>query len=69
MTKRINPESDRKATCLVFLELAADDLAKAKRARDYYAGLARKYGLTNADIGEALGMSEARVRQIIAGGA
>jgi DNA-directed RNA polymerase sigma subunit (sigma70/sigma32) len=69
MSNRINPESDHKTACRVFLELAADDLEKAKRTRDHYAGLARRYGLTNAEIGEALGISEARVRQIVAGGA
>jgi len=69
MSNRINPGSDHKTTCRVFLELAADDLAQAKRTRDHYARLARKYGMTNAEIGSLLGISEARVRQIVAGGA
>jgi len=68
MTQRIKaPETDSKETCRLFLELAAADLAQAKRTRDYYVGLSRKYGLTNADIGSALGLTEARVRAILAG--
>jgi len=67
MSQRIKPsEPDSHETCRLFLELAADDLARAKRSRDHYIGLARRYGLTNADIGTALGISEARVRAILA---
>lgn len=68
MSNRINPESDHKATCRVFLELAAQDLANAMRTRNHYVGLANKYGLSNVDIGECLGVSETRVRQILADG-
>ncbi len=69
MTQRINTprHADNKDTCLLFLELAADDLAKAKRARDHYISLSHKYGLNNVEIGAALGISEARVRAILAG--
>lgn len=67
MTQRIKTplSSDSKATCKLFLELSRDDLEKAKRSRDHYITLARKYGLTNGEIGEALGISEARVRAIL----
>lgn len=69
MINRINSEpTDLESTCRIFLELAARDLADAKRTRAYYASLARKHGCSNAFIGEALGISEARVRQIVAGG-
>jgi hypothetical protein len=69
MTQRINTprQPDSGDTCRLFLELAADDLAKAKRARDHYIVLSRKYGLNNVEIGAALGISEARVRAILAG--
>lgn len=68
MTHRINtPDITSRSTCKLFLELSRDDLEKAKRARNHYIGLARKYGLTNQDIGDALGITEARVRAILAG--
>lgn len=69
MTKRINTprQADSKDTCRLFLELAADDLSRAKRARDHYISLSHKYGLSNVEIGAALGISEARVRAILAG--
>jgi PIN domain nuclease of toxin-antitoxin system len=68
MSQRITPETvDHKATAKLFLELAADDLAKAKRARDHYVGLSSKYGLSNVEIGACLGISESRVRAILAG--
>lgn len=49
----------------LFLEMAADDLVRAKRARDYYITLASKYGLSNVAIGRAVGLSETRVRQVL----
>lgn len=64
----IDPAGDHRATCRIFLELAADDLTKAKEARIRYIELANKYGLTNVEIGDAVGISEARVRAILAGG-
>ena len=69
MTKRISAGSDHRQTCLVFLELAKNDLTTAKTARDHYIGLAHKYGLSNVEIGAAVGVTEARVRAILAGGA
>ena len=59
---------DHHATCRLFLELAADDLAKAKRARDHYVRLSHRYGMSNVDIGRSLGVSEARVRAILRDG-
>ena len=69
MDDSINPGIDRASICVEFLTRAADDVAQAKRVRDNYARLARRYGLTNQAIGDALGVTEARVRQIVAGGA
>lgn len=68
MTHRINtPDNTSRSTCTLFLELSRDDLEKAKRARNHYIGLAHKYGLSNVEIGAALGITEARVRAILAG--
>lgn len=68
MTQRIKtPPTTLEHTCKLFLELARDDLEKAKKARTHYIGLARKYGLSNAAIGSAAGISETRVRAILSG--
>ena len=69
MTQRIKtpPTGTPQATARLFLELAADDLKRAKRTRDYYVTLAHKYEMSNVEIGVALGVSEGRIRQILAG--
>lgn len=54
-------------TVRLFLEMAADDLRRAKVVRYRYVELAHKYELSNVEIGEALGVTEARVRQMLAG--
>lgn len=50
-----------------FLAMAREDLERAKRTRKAYALAARRHGLTNQQVGEALGISEARVRQLLKG--
>ena len=50
-----------------FLELTFDQGQRYSRNRRYYAGVARRYGMTNQQIGDILGITEARVRQILAG--
>lgn len=66
MTDGISDQStDHRETCRLFLELAADDLTRARRLRDHHIGLAHRYGLTNTEIGSKVGVSEARVRQIL----
>jgi DNA-directed RNA polymerase specialized sigma24 family protein len=47
-----------------FLVRARDDLERAKRTRKAYVLAAREHGLTNQQIGDVLGISEARVRQL-----
>lgn len=47
-----------------YLERAKDDLERAKRTRIAYVKAAQLHGLTNVEIGEVLGLSEARVRQL-----
>ena len=49
-----------------YLELTRTHFDKAKRLRTYYAQLGREYGLTNQEIGDSLGLTEARVRQLLA---
>lgn len=58
--------ADHRETCKVFLDLAAQDLAKAKSQRVYYATLAHKYGLTNVEIGRHLRITEGAVRAMLA---
>lgn len=68
MTQRISAGIDHRQTCLVFLELSRNDLSTAKTARDHYIHLSHKYGLSNVEIGSALGITESRVRAILSGG-
>lgn len=56
---------ERKRIAAEFLTRAADDLARATIQRVRYVKLAREYGLTNADIGTFLGVSEAAVRTLV----
>ena len=50
-----------------YLELTRTHFEKAKSLRVHYAQLGREYGLTNQQIGDSLGITEARIRQILAG--
>ena len=54
----------KQAICIEYLKLAGRDLEKAKRQRTVYIQRARELGISNVAIGEALGITEARVRQI-----
>lgn len=51
---------------LTYLELTRQQMDEARRNRALYVRLGRQYGLTNQAIGDALGITEARVRQITA---
>lgn len=57
----------RQQIALGHLKLCREELEQAKRSRGLYVDLARKYGLSNQAIGEALGITEAGVRRIMAG--
>lgn len=46
-------------------ESATRDLQNAARVRLHYIKLAREYGVTNAAIGEALGIVESAVRGLV----
>lgn len=54
----------KQAICLEYLKLAGRDLEKAKLQRTVYVKRAKELGITNVAIGEALGLTEARVRQL-----
>ena len=58
----------RQSIAIEFLQLARTHVEKADNLRTYYACLARDYGLSHQAIGDELGISEARVRQIIKAG-
>jgi DNA-directed RNA polymerase sigma subunit (sigma70/sigma32) len=58
---------DRQSIALDYLHRTAEQMEQAVRNRAAYAKLGREYGLTNQAIGTALGITEARVRQIVAG--
>lgn len=56
---------DRQRLAGDFLTRARDDFERAARVRVTYAIMARQYGLTNADIGTFLGVTEGAVRALI----
>lgn len=58
-------QDDRRRIAGDYLTRARDDFDRATRTRIEYVLLARKYGLTNADIGALLGISEAAVRGLV----
>lgn len=45
-----------------YLKITRDHYELATQQRTYWMKLARDYGMTNSQIGEALGISEAAVR-------
>ena len=49
-----------------YLTRARDDFEAAARTRIRYAIMAREHGLTNADIGTFLGITEGAVRHLVA---
>lgn len=60
-------EESLKQIAITHLQLTREHFEKARTLRAHYAELGRTYGLTNQQIGDALGITEARVRQILAG--
>lgn len=56
----------RKTLATEFLSKVRDDLERVRLQRIHYVLISREHGLTNQEIGDALGISEARVRQIAA---
>jgi DNA-directed RNA polymerase sigma subunit (sigma70/sigma32) len=62
-----DPTARRQQIALDHLALCREEMDQARRSRQHYVTLARQYGLTHQAIGDALGVSEARIRQILAG--
>ena len=56
---------DRKEIARTFLRLAHQEFQTRKSNRAYFAALAREHGLTNQDIANEYGMTEAAVRAMI----
>lgn len=68
VAKAADGESARRKTIAAsYLRMTRLQLEDARRNREQYAKLGRVYGLTNQAIGDLLGITEARVRQIVAG--
>lgn len=63
MANRSN--EDRRRIAGEFLTRARDDFERAARTRINYVMTARRYGMTNADIGALLGVGESAVRALI----
>lgn len=59
------PGDARKILAVQYLERVKQDLERAKRTRTAYVKAAKEHGLTNQQIGEAVGVSEGRVRQLL----
>jgi hypothetical protein len=57
--------SSRQQIALDYLGIAAREFEQAARNRIRYVQLAREYGVTNAAIGEALGVTESAVRGLL----
>lgn len=65
MSVRSRAEKDLEAFDRAFLGLANDAFQESRRNRVKYAQLARQLGLTNQEIGDEYGISEAAVRQML----
>lgn len=55
----------KKGFARLFLSRAREDLERAKRTRIAYVKAAHDVGLSNVEIASELGVSEARIRQIL----
>lgn len=55
----------RKGIALDYLTKVADDLTRAAALRIQYVLNARRYGATNQEIGDALGITETAVRRMV----
>ena len=56
---------ERRELARTFLTLANDEYQKHKAHRGYYASIAKRHGLTNQEIADAYGITEAAVRTLI----
>lgn len=61
------PQVDtRREIARTFLRLANEEYQGQRRHRSYYARIAREHGLTHKEIGDAYGVTESAIRQMIA---
>ena len=60
-----NATEPRKVIALDYLQKVAADLAKTASLRMQYVLIARRYGATNQEIGDALGITETAVRRMV----
>lgn len=58
-------DTSRQAIARTFLKLANDEYQKHRHHRGYYARIAKQHGLTNQEIADAYGITEAAVRTLI----
>jgi len=56
---------DRQELARTFLKLANSEYQKHRLHRGYYARIAKEHGLTNQEIADAYGVTEAAVRTLI----
>lgn len=61
------PENTRQAIAVDYLWLTRSHMERAKSLRLHYMQLAREEGLTHQQIGDILGYTEARIRQMLRG--
>jgi len=59
------PTSGRKDLARTFLRLANGQYQDHREHRAYYARIAKEHGLTNQDIADEYGITEAAVRAMI----
>lgn len=59
------PASSRKDIARTFLKLANGQYQEHRQHRAYYARIAREHGLTNQDIANEYGVTEAAVRAMV----
>lgn len=67
MLQEVGPQqvASRKELAITFLTLANSEYQNQRLHRPYYARIAREHGLTNQQIGEIYGITEAAVRALI----
>lgn len=68
VTDLVNATTDRTRRQQIareYLRLSAEDLARASLGRIRFAHMGKSHGLTNAEIGDELGITEAAVRAML----
>lgn len=58
-------KGDRQELARTFLKLANSEYQNHRQHRGYYATIAKQHGLTNQEIADTYGITEAAVRALI----